>query len=704
MSQQLMICSQCDGWRMVESEWNSDTQDYFMLSCWHTVSRPRSESVESANGIDLEYQSINRLERTTESNSQEPGYGGLEISSVVIDEISPSLEDEPRTESNLRLADPSIPEENEEPIETHMRCRICEKEVEIEEVRDTGTHAISRTYFLKCSHIVTVQFDVRPKVPDISRRDPVRTIDPSLTFGSGTLARFDTITEDDKTWKAMMPYQREGVKFGAKANFRFLLADDPGLGKTIQTIALLRYFPEETLPALVIAPATITPNWQREFKKWFSDKFPDSDYVPFIHKESLSGLISGQQIYIISSAMIGKPSLTNAIIKYGFKTLIIDESQQYKNPKSKRTKALFTLAAGIQNLILMSGTPIMNRVMEYWNSLNILRPRHWFHKRQLKYFCTFDSKGRPLAISQDKRPQFFATTKDYILRRTKEEVLPDLPKKFVKTEWISFASSKKLVDAYNRLTDELEEEMNTSEAGSMNDTIFGIIARLRNLVGTAKAYRIQQYIANMISTNGEKIAIGCHHVFGIKELQETLQYKICPKCNTLKFTEFTLDSEETDDEEESLDAEECLTCGCDLTSEKKHAPLKIQAEQPHVKQATIDEFQNDPNKRILIASILGCGVGLNLHFCPNVVVMEREWNYAIERQFEDRFHRFGLKHPVTISYLQAVDTIDEYFDETVELKKQISKSSMDEGYIADNTFLWELAQKCVAKRMKHVGA
>jgi hypothetical protein len=578
------------------------------------------------------------------------------------------------------------------PIVEMYQCAICQKPVAVSSVAET---LLSKTYHLECGHYANVSFGGNSYANEVAKGASSK--DPKLAPIAPTDTRLEVAP--DSRWQQFMDYQKEGIQFLADSGFRGLLADEMGLGKTIQAIGALRYFPEQTLPALIVVPGSVSVKWQRELKKWFNDKFGTSEYAPFIHKESSGYLIEDQKLYIVSNSILGKTGLKKAILEYGFKTIIVDESHQFKNPKSKRTKALFEICEAIPQVILMSGTSVINRVMEYFNTLHLLRPNRWYEKKQLASLCTTDMKGRPLALSETARYRFFAETKKYILRRTKSEVLKDLPAKFVVEEWVNFSDSAKLVAAYNNKLADLEDFFaNVSENGlneAQSATLFGIIAELRHLVGTAKCVRAIEYAANMVATSGEKLCIGVHHRMGLTLLADALTYKRCPECRNFVFD--ALDDEETT----SNGLRSCPTCSHDLSAIAARKPLCISDEAPHIKQSRIDQFRDDADNPLMILSILGGGVGIDLQFVPNVLVVEREWNRAIENQFEDRFHRFGMKQQVTIAYMKAEDTIDEFFDELVKLKAEVSGSTLDENVSTSPQFMYALAQRALQKRLKY---
>jgi len=148
---------------------------------------------------------------------------------------------------------------------------------------------------------------------------------------------------------------------------------------------------------------------------------------------------------------------------------------------------------------------------------------------------------------------------------------------------------------------------------------------------------------------------------------------------------------------------------------KEHNPICISDEAPEIKMARIEKFKKIEN-RVLIASILGAGQGLNIQFCKNAIIAEREWNPAKEEQFCGRFHRI-VKNPdgsvktefddardsVNIDVLNAKNTIDEFFDDLVDLKSHVVDSTMESEYGYNLDFLLELCGRITSSRLKHAG-
>jgi SNF2 family DNA or RNA helicase len=412
-------------------------------------------------------------------------------------------------------------------------------------------------------------------------------------------------------------------------------------------------------PILITVPASLTYNWQRELKRFFNSKHKEINDAPLIHSNSDGCLLEEQNVHIVSNAIIGKPDLLKELLEYGFKTIIVDESHQFKNDKSLRTEALMQLTSVIPHKILMSGTSIMNRAMEYYNTLNILSPNQWPNKNWLASYCNYDSKGKLLGLNAYKKQAFFDRTKGYILRRTKTEVLPDLPEKQVNYTYITLTDKKQFVQGYNKLLDELEQHLTDIKRKMVTSTnILGLMSNIRHFIGLAKVSYIAELADEFLeNTEDEQLTIGVHH----KLVRENLALAL-----------------------------------------SRWNPIQISDEDAKIKDQRITAFR-EGKSRLLIASILGCGIGLNIQFCRNVISAEREWNRSIEAQFEDRFHRIGSTNKVNIDYLMAGETLDEFFHDLVQLKGMVSGGFLNQDLTIDNNFMMELAERCVQKRLRYAG-
>lgn len=471
--------------------------------------------------------------------------------------------------------------------------------------------------------------------------------------------------ERDEYWQKLFPFQREGVEFIERAKGKALIGDDMGLGKTVQALCYLRYH-EECLPALYIVKSATKYQWQAQVQTWLkseTDPFANiaqvldngnSEILPFSHT-------------IISMDMLEK--FKDKILARGFKTLVIDESQNFKAMNAQRTNALFDIvkSSNFESIICLSGTPVMNRASEFFTTLNLIRPEQWrAYDNFVWYWCERNIKGTGIGgLKSWKRNEFHERTKHYILRREKRDVLKDLPSFSRNYEWIKI-EDERIREAYNSQLKAMQKHLDTmarlKDDAREQMALLGYLEKLRQLCALSKIPWVLEYVESFLTLQeGEKIIIGLHHNIAIEALKEALA-----PWNPITLT------------------------GSDNAQTKFN---KIQ------------KFKNDPNKRVMIASMLAAGEGLDglQHVCSQMLTLERQWNLAKERQFEARIDRYGQKNPVTNTFLLAKGTVDEYFTEVVLEKERyvqsaVTNNDLDETMSQHYTSLnyVELAEKCIA--------
>lgn len=459
---------------------------------------------------------------------------------------------------------------------------------------------------LSCKHVISVK---NVEIKDIEVKDEITSLDGKHPF----------------------KYQTEGIKFIEAANFKCLIADEPGLGKTIQSLGALKIHPE-MLPALIIAKSTLLMQWQYEVIRWLN-------HPPLIVNKSKDTIFDGFQVYIVSYDLLRRLDLS----KFPkFKTIICDECQHIKSHVATRTQKVRELMRINQAaLIGLSGTPIKNRPSEYFPILNLIRPDK-FHNRErfirsfVETYRDWNANGVVKEGGLQDVKYFQDYTKGFIIRRVKSEVLPDLPKVTRGLQYIEF--DDKFKEAYNKTVAEFqqyfENQPNPFEFKNYSVTL-GFLAKMRQLTGLAKVDYVFDFVDEFLLSTERKIVIFLHHHLASDLLKTRF------KQNNRNYLELTA----------SLSPEE--------------------------KDQIINQFKTDPNYRVMIASTLSAGEGLNLQFCSDVIMMERQWNPANEGQAEDRFCRIGQLNPITATYFIAVGTIDEMLTQLVEKKRAMFSQAIE---------------------------
>lgn len=518
----------------------------------------------------------------------------------------------------------------------------------------------------------------------------------------GHLVNKDSIKnpEDDiKIWtsqsgKVIFPFQVEGIKFVAKANGRALIADEPGLGKTIQALGCL-YFYKEMRPALWVCKSTLKLQCLKEAVDWCG-----TEMIGQVIEHGKMFIIPNLNLYVISMDLIRNVP-TEKLEQIPYKTIVADEIQHFKNPDSTRTGELRKLVSRAEYFIPLSGTPWKNRGSEYYPVLNMLRPEMFPSPKQFKnqwvetYFDPKDGKYREGGIRNI--PQFREMTSSFIIRRMKDDVLPDLPKKNRTIRFVDMSEE----DEKNY--DKAESKVAAMIKAAIIDdlpmkSIASMIMQLKHITGLAKVPTLIDDIGEWIDnspSDAEKLTIFHHHIDVGNHIQNGIEGEF-----------------------EGIDSI--------LTKKGYNKSLRLfGGKSPEERNYIVEEFMKRKENRILVASTLASGEGLNLQFCQNVIQLERQWNPQNEEQAEDRFPRplhwndyppylqeflfntetkEAKKVSIRIPYFIAAGTVDEILTNIVERKRLNFRKSMNDRDANitwdENEIIREVAEFIIKKRYK----
>jgi len=471
-------------------------------------------------------------------------------------------------------------------------------------------------------------------------------------------ADYASIVSSDN--RRLMPYQIDGVKFLEQSDAKAILADEQGLGKTVQVAALIKLHPKELLPAIVTCPTTVKLQWHHEIIRWCGVQ----GYLCQVISSGKELAAPGFDIYITTYDLL-KNEKCFEMVKDNIKLVVIDECQRIKNHLSDRAKAVQKICKNVEHIIPMSGTPIKNNAGEYFTVLNLVKPRLFpQYASFIERDCDSYHNGWSYKVGGLRNPEaFHEKTKEFILRRTKSEVLPDLPELMRKFNHVEL--DRKMNKVYNGLMDELEELYYNGEDGiQKSSSMIAIMSKMRHITGISKVEACVDHVTEFLLSNERKIVIFVHHHDVATMLQKSLD-------NWLVDGGF----------------KPVLNLTSNLSGDER--------------AAMVARFK-DEDYRVMIASTLAAGEGINLQFCSDCIMLERQWNPANEEQGESRFHRFGQINTVSVSYMIASETIDEYFTELVEQKRAIVASTLDNKEIQwDQTSLMsQLATVLVTKGKK----
>ena len=438
----------------------------------------------------------------------------------------------------------------------------------------------------------------------------------------------------------LFPFQSIGVNFINRKNGRALLADEMGLGKTVQALAYLQLHPE-LRPVVIVTPATIKLNWQREAEAWIV-----GTRCEILFGTSPYPISAKSDIIIINYDILS--SWLSTLQARKFQVLIMDEIHAIKSSSAKRTKAIKKLSKTIPHVIGLSGTPIINRPIEIFNALSIINssviPNF---KEYTEKFCGakyngfgWDFSG---ATNTDELHQLLVNS--FMIRRLKKDVLKDLPDK---------------LKAFIPI--ELDNESIYREAEQ------NFIQYVRNNFGVGAAIK---------ASNAETLT----RIEGLKQLAVAGKIKEC-----ITWIEEFLES----DQKLVVFTWHRATLE-ELFNHFKGISVKISGGMSgSSRDDAITRFQNDPKCKLFFGQIKAAGEGITLTAASNVAILELPWTPGALSQCIDRLHRIGQKDAVTAYFLLAVNTIEEKIAHLLDSKQLVLDAVLDGIHTEEESLLMAL--------------
>lgn len=432
------------------------------------------------------------------------------------------------------------------------------------------------------------------------------------------------------------PYQLKGIARGLQLK-RFMNCDEPGLGKTLQSIATINL--ADAFPCLVVCPSSLKINWLREWEKFtdkkamiLTDKVRDTwtfffqtgmHQVFIVNYESLKKYFV-QRIKKAEGWTLRDVEFRNSINL--FKSVIIDESHRCKSASTQQAKFCKGICTGKEWVIELTGTPVVNRPKDLIPQLAILDRMNDFggYKPFVDRYCSGQREASNL------RELNFNLWKYCMFRREKSLVLTDLPDKIRQVNTCEITNRKEYMDAERDLIMYLQKYKDADDdkiAKAMRGEVMVRINILRQISARGKVRDVIEFVKDF-RENGKKIILFC----SLHEVVDQLK-RYFP-------TAVSVTGRDSQDE----------------------------------KQRAVDAFQNNPKADIIICSIKAAGVGLTLTASSNVAFVEFPWTYADCCQCEDQAHRIGQKDSVTCYYFLGRRTIDEKVYRIIQEKKNIANA------------------------------
>ena len=491
-------------------------------------------------------------------------------------------------------------------------------------------------------------------------------------------------------------YQHEAIEFVRKTNFNCLIADQMGLGKTIEAIlALVSEYDNRTPCLLLVKSATIW-QWIGEFKKW-GDPLP---FGIFLIEGSKSWIPPSFKVYICPmdtfSRIISTDDGAKKLLDFGFKCLIVDEIHSFKNASSKRTQALIQFIKKISHReIERNASFICNLCGKQWSedikievdvSVSVQNAYSYHRTHCPKCGCSFQQRTDKLI--QDEREKldrmgliFLSGTP--IKNRADEFFVPLnilAPERFpsldrFRRNYLDQDEKGKWSRIKPYMLDEFRRVLAPFMIRRERKDVLSDLPRFQRTFtkisiedqGMKDAYNRE--IDKLIEKDAEKGSD-----LNANDIQENLM--IMRRIIGMAKVKHAADRieeflEDTEDDKIAIGIHHHSVRDALIyeLQQRNIKPIKVDAGKDI--QWNIDQWKNKPENRVAVVSQLGGGVGLNLQFCHDLLNVERQWNSADEEQLEDRFNRFGQEYPVNAEYLVVVGTIDTWFTNMVEDKRMI---------------------------------
>lgn len=426
--------------------------------------------------------------------------------------------------------------------------------------------------------------------------------------------------------------------------FGGILADEMGLGKTIQTITFLLSKPNRK--TLIVTPTSLIHNWKSEF-----EKFAPSLSVGISHglKKERLNIIKNINDFDIILTTYG--SLRNDIEEYEklhFDYCIIDEAQNIKNPLASSSDAVKSINA--INKFALTGTPIENNLLELWSIFDFIMPGYLYSLTKFNAIFIKD----PEQVENLKR-----MIKPFILRRTKSQVIKELPTKIEKEFYVEMGKAQK--NTYGIYVEEIKKRLQEKKDIKNKITIFSYLTKLRQLCldpsiivegykgKSAKTDTCLEIIKDYIEKDN-KILVFSQFTSVLKNIGKRLDK------NHINF--YYLDGS---------------------TSAKDRITL-------------VDSFNNNKEIKVFLISLKAGGTGLNLTSANTVIHFDPWWNPSVENQASDRAHRIGQKQVVEVIKLISKGTIEEKIVELQQKKSELIHDMID-GNLNNTNVLSSLSEE-----------
>ena len=497
----------------------------------------------------------------------------------------------------------------------------------------------------------------------------------SAALDSGALATMQAALPE-KLFSSLADFQKVGVHWGTTSKQgRCLVADEPGLGKTIQAIGIAYHYISEW-PLLVIAPSSARFHWQAEVVKWLQN----ADGGAVVSESEVQVLTGGAQpIRSSTKCLVVSYDLADRVQAElnavndgeGFRVIVADECHMLKNQATKRAKAILPMLRRASRAILLSGSPALSRPKELWSQLNVIDAAQWpEYSKFCKRYCAGDAAADGHKGASNIFELHLLLRENCMIRRVKAEILKSLPPKrrvqvhveientalrqqifddfrefLTRTGEAAQAAKKKsrlMLIAQERMAEQSVADIGGGGSSGSRGSNSGSLSN-RELADARKSILMQLFK----NTGTGKLPAIRRHCQGL------LDCPTAPKFLVFAHHHDVLDSLET-------------------TVFKDVKIVRIDGKTPaKERQARIKAFQEDSTVRAAVLSITAAGVAITLTAASRAVFAELFWTPAALLQAEDRCHRIGQTAEVQVDYIVAQNSVDDVLWPLVQEKMKV---------------------------------
>jgi superfamily II DNA or RNA helicase len=434
-------------------------------------------------------------------------------------------------------------------------------------------------------------------------------------------------------------YQHKGISWIShvlKSGCHCLLADEMGLGKTVQILGVLHHLKtERSKPSIVFCPASVIPVWKLEVERFFSD----IRVMQVTGQRSISDA-NWEEIDLVVCSYTQLRRNVDAFKNLKFDCCVLDEAQVIKNPDTKVSRSAYSIKAKYR--IAVTGTPIENHYKDVWSIFFFLMPGLLGNRSRFESMIEEGGEGFALKLRNQLAP--------FILRRTKEEVISELPDKNEMQLNCSMTDVQK--KEYSRLVQEGLKKITSDDLDTVQQrsfSFFALLTRLRQVccdpgllpwmdIDPGKSAKIQLLVEKLADIYATKHRVVIFSQFvGLIERLKTVLEREFPDLNLFTLTGKTVD---------------------------RAKPVR--------------QFQESDHPATILVSLKAGGTGITLHAADYVFLLDPWWNPSVEEQAIDRVHRLGQENPVFVYRVIATGTIEERVQALQKEKREMFKELIED--------------------------